>query len=131
MHEIVKDGSPGNDNYELQIHRDLNKSWGWFIKQLKRFLQQVTMYFIITLTSSKNNMNIASSISTTVFEMNTGKHSKGNLLHLLPFLGSRKRKKKKKRYYGKNQSEGLSELFFELKLNAAPSVQEKETTKHS
>lgn len=39
-------GSQDNGNTNYKIHRDLNKSWGWFIKQLQRFLQQVTVYFI-------------------------------------------------------------------------------------
>ena len=59
------------------------------------------------------------SLSTSVFEMNTSKQAKRNLLHFIPFLAPKK-KKKRKRAYGRNQAEGLSELFCELKLNHTP-----------
>ena len=53
-------------------------------------------------------------LSTTVFEMSTSNHAKRNFL--TSFL-TPKKKKKRKRSYGSNQAEGLSELFFDLKLH--------------
>jgi hypothetical protein len=68
-----------------------------FIKQLKKL-----------------KMNIIS-LSTPVLQMSTSNRAKRNLLEFVPF--ATKKKKKRKRYYGRHQAEGLSELFFELKLN--------------
>lgn len=58
------------------------------------------------------------SLSTHTFEMSTSKSSKRNLF---PFsFWTTSKKKKRKKSYGRNQAEGLSELFFELKLNHTP-----------